>query len=219
MARTGTQATVRRGVSSVGRSFRLCTAASIRPSSRARSSSRTKTPSPPMAAIGTSSRRSPCVEIVTISTAWPWLRSCSTTQPVCVRASRLARVPTRIGASCPADSDCDFMPACCSRLPRSTLNGVPGYRSERLSASEPTGLHAHRPHRGAALRAMVSRDSKYGPESTRLGRRSWIPERAFERLRANRPPRPSAPPRSRSASDGIQELRRSPSPQAAKRRR
>ena len=130
MARTGTQATVSPGVSSVGRSFRLWTAASIRRSSRARSSSRTHTPSPPIAEIGTSSRRSPCVEIVTTSTACPWLRSWSTTHPVCVRASRLARVPTRIGRSCREVSECVCMPAYCSSPPRPTLEGVPSLPAE-----------------------------------------------------------------------------------------
>ena len=95
LARWGTQASDKPVVSAVGRSLRLCTAASIAPVKSARSNSRTKTPSLPMAEIGTSERTSPCVEMVTISTAWPSRRNASTMSCVCVRANVEARVPTR----------------------------------------------------------------------------------------------------------------------------
>ena len=94
--RSGTQARARPGVSAVGKSFRLCTAASIRLSSKARSNSRTKTPSLPICAILRSVRRSPCVVINSTSTVCPSWRSRSTIKPVCVRARALARVPTRM---------------------------------------------------------------------------------------------------------------------------
>ena len=99
-ARSGTQASSRPGVSAVGMSLRLCTAASMRPSSRARSSSRTNTPSLPRVAIGTSPPGVPWsarVVSVTTSTDEPAARRLATTSPVCVTASELARVPMRSG--------------------------------------------------------------------------------------------------------------------------
>ena len=109
IARTGTHAIDSPGLASVGRSLRLCTAASIRCSIRARSNSRTNTPSPPMAEIGTSTRLSPWVEIVTISTGCPWRRSWSTTHSVCVRANKLARVPRRMGRAGELSSACSSL--------------------------------------------------------------------------------------------------------------
>ena len=96
-ARGENAASGRRGSVSIGRSLRLCTARSIRPSSSAWSSSRTKSPFPPILSSGRSRIRSPVVFIVTSSTSSSgWARRiCPITSILWAIASLLSRLPTR----------------------------------------------------------------------------------------------------------------------------
>src|SRR5438034_6068531 len=94
-SRASTAAIARPEVSSTGRSFKLCTAISISRSSKARSSSMTNTPRPPIS-LRDAAERSPAVRIVRTSkaasgtAAWRAARAIS----VCRSASRLPRVAT-----------------------------------------------------------------------------------------------------------------------------
>ena len=83
--------------SPVGRSLRECTATSQRPSRSASRRAVTKTPVPPRL-CSEPVRRSPSVRTWTVSrvrSPRPRTARASTTWPVCVSASALARVPTR----------------------------------------------------------------------------------------------------------------------------
>ena len=92
-SRGGTAAIARPSGIAEGTSFKLCTATSIRPSSRASSSSFVKSPFHPIGAPS-AERRSPVVRIVTTSTAASPPRAVWTSA-ACARESALPRAPSR----------------------------------------------------------------------------------------------------------------------------
>src|SRR3990170_4125710 len=94
-ARSLTAATVSPSVEPEGMSFKLCTATSIWPPRRARSSSTTNTPRPPISASDACDRSPLVVTVRSWKRASGWARRrASRASSVCRRASRLARLPT-----------------------------------------------------------------------------------------------------------------------------
>ena len=95
-SRSITQANSKPAGSSIGTSFRLCTARSARPSASAVSSSLTNSPLPPTLESDRSKIWSPCVVIGNKSTVCPSACSCALTCSACQSAKRLSRVAITI---------------------------------------------------------------------------------------------------------------------------
>ncbi len=136
-SRSGTAARSMPSAGAVGRSLSECTATSTLPASSASRRAETKTPVPLVARASSRSgspERSPWVDTRTSSVGSPSAAvSASATSCDCVRASALARVPTRITADLPRLAACARQRQEPSEPPEHRATGATGATGARLS--------------------------------------------------------------------------------------